>query len=136
MTIPSSQFSPWIARENKMSNTVVEQPGYLLITAAPTKRYMEIHKEHFHAPNPSGFLLLWLQAVNTAPVSEQETGTDAAPHRISFAVHDLPSAPLYCLYKNPLLPFLSKLQKRTLNGVTACVWLLTLFLCWDFGFIT
>lgn len=115
MTIPSSQLSPWTARENKMSNTVVEQPGHLLITAAQTKLYMEIHKEHFYPQNPSGFLLLWLQAVNTAPVSEQETGTDAAAHRISFAVHDLPSAPLYCLYQNPLLPFLSKLQKPTLN---------------------
>lgn len=105
MTISSSQLSPWIARENKMSNTVVEHPGYLLITAAQTKCYMEIHKERFYPPNPSGFLLLWLQAVNTAPASEQETGTEAAAHRISSAAHDLPSASLYCLYKNPLLPF-------------------------------
>lgn len=99
-----------------MSNTVVEQPGYLLITAAQTKRYMEIRKERSYPQNPSGFLLLWLQAVHSAPVSEQETGTDAAAHRISSAVHDLPSAPLLLVQKSTFPLFIQAAEAHLEQG--------------------
>lgn len=41
--ILSSSKLPWISRGNKMPATLVEQPGYFLITEAKTKCYMEIH---------------------------------------------------------------------------------------------
>lgn len=119
-----------------MPNTVVEQPGYLIIIEAKTKCYMEIHKEHFYHRNPSGFILLWLQSVHAVPVSEQETDTDEVAHRSSFTVYDLPSVPPFiACYNDPLFPFLSKLQKLTLSrGNSSCGSLP--FLCCDFGFIT
>lgn len=105
MTIPSSQLSLWIARENKMSKHCRRTGRVLANYSSSNKALHGDSQRTFLSPNPSGFLLLWLHAVNTAPVSEQETVTDAAAHRIPFAVHDLPSAPLYCVYKNLLLHF-------------------------------
>lgn len=101
-----------------MPNTVVEQPGFLLITEAKTAHYMEIHEEHFYHRNPSGFILLWLQAVNTVPVSEQETDADAVAHRSSFTVYDLPSVPpLLLLAIQPTFPlFLQTAETRLEQG--------------------
>lgn len=102
--LPSSKLSPWRTRENKMPNSVTEQPGYLLITEAETKCYTVIHKEHFYSGNPYGFISLWLQAVNIVPVPQHETDTEGVAHEVHLLCMFCLLYVIIACYKRPTCP--------------------------------